>query len=122
MPPKKYISTSETLDAKSLIAKHKYLMVSKSIGTGSRYVFNIFRRYKIIDKLYIIQLDQFEDTKKAKELEDEFNEIMGGNWLPQLYFNHRRWGTENKFLLWEDIIESMLEDAGLFDDDDDYDE
>ncbi|KAI5965391.1 uncharacterized protein KGF55_001612 [Candida pseudojiufengensis] len=109
------ISSSETSDAKSLISKHKYLMISKSWCPDCHYIYNLFKKLNIFNKLYIIELDKFENQKQAQLLEDEFNSIIGKKWVPQLYFNGKYWGNESNFkeLVKDDKLDEELKKIGL---------
>ncbi|KAI5950230.1 hypothetical protein KGF54_005187 [Candida jiufengensis] len=109
------ISTSESEDATTLIKTHKYLMVSKSWCPDCHYIYNLFTKLNILEKLYIIELDKFTNTEKADKLESEFNSIVGKKWVPQLFFNGKYWGNEStcKELVKSDKLKEEFKKVGL---------
>lgn len=67
------------------------------------------------DKVHIIEFDKFEDQKEAIELEKAFTEIAGRKWVPTLFFNQERFGTEAdlKDLRKQGLLEERFREEGL---------
>jgi glutaredoxin 3 len=89
------MATEEYLSrAKDLISKHQFLMLSKSWCPDCHYVYKVWDEYNVGSKVHIIELDKFEDQDDAVKLEQAFTEISGRKWVPTLFFNGKRFGTE----------------------------
>lgn len=101
--------------AEQLIKDHKYLMVSKSWCPDCHYVYKIWDAYGIADKVYIIELDKFENQEEATRLEDEFTRIAGRKWVPTIFFNGKKLGTEADLKVWksEGSLESRFRAEGI---------
>lgn len=101
--------------AMKLINDHDYLMVSKSWCPDCHYVYKIWEKYGIQDKVHIIELDKYEDQEEALELEKGFTELSGRKWVPTLFFNQKKFGTEAdlKELSKEGLLGAKFKEEGL---------
>ncbi|RLV88877.1 Glutaredoxin-8 [Spathaspora sp. JA1] len=104
MASKKYLDR-----AHELINTHPYLMLSKSWCPDCHYTYKIWDRYKVTNKIHIIELDKFADQNEAVELEKAFTEISGRKWVPTIFFNGKKLGTEVDLKKWDS--EDKLEDV-----------
>ncbi|KAI5959111.1 hypothetical protein KGF57_002207 [Candida theae] len=80
--------------AESLISEHPYLMLSKSWCPDCHYVYRLFQKLGIYDKLHIIELDNIANQDDAAALENAFTGIVGKKWVPSLFFKGKYWGNE----------------------------
>lgn len=106
------MATSEYLaKANQLIAQHKVLMLSKSWCPDCHYMYKVWSDYGVKDKIHILELDKFTDQKEAVQLEAAFTEISGRKWVPTIFSNGKRLGTEEDFKRWtsEGEVEKILE-------------
>lgn len=101
--------------AQDLINTHPYLMLSKSWCPDCHYTYRIWDRFHVADKVHIIELDKFPDQKEATELEKAFTEIAGRKWVPTMFFNGKRFGTEADLKRWdsEDKLEEIFKQEKL---------
>ncbi|QPG76973.1 hypothetical protein FOA43_004367 [Brettanomyces nanus] len=97
-----------------LIKKSKFFMISKSWCPDCNYTKAIFKKYNVLDKVTILELDKM-DPKKADELEKQFTAIAGRKWVPTIFFDGKVFGTEGtlKNLESTDATEKAFKDAGL---------
>lgn len=79
--------------AQELIKAHKFLMLSKSWCPDCHYAINVFNKYNILDKIYLVELDKM-NAKEALVLEKEFTAISGRKWVPSIFVNGKFWGNE----------------------------
>lgn len=68
-------------------------MLSKSWCPDCHYAINIFKKYNVLNKVKIVELDKMPSSAAFK-LEKEFTEISGRKWVPSLFFNGKFWGNE----------------------------
>ncbi|CUM64568.1 uncharacterized protein PRCAT00002175001 [Priceomyces carsonii] len=110
------VSAAFRKKAENYISLNPYLMISKSWCPDCHYAYRIWERYNARDKVYIIELDKFEDVEEAKQLEEAFAEIAGRKWVPTIFFNGKVFGTEEdlKRLENEGKLTQVLKDANLF--------
>lgn len=101
--------------ASQLMASHKFLMISKSWCPDCHYVYKIWDKFDVASKVFIIELDKFENEMAARKLENEFTELSGRKWVPTLFFNGELLGTEADLKKWEqeNSLEEHFEKAGL---------
>ncbi|VEU19391.1 DEKNAAC100896 [Brettanomyces naardenensis] len=97
-----------------LIKEHRFLMSSKSWCPDCKYAKAIFDKYKVLDKVYTIELDKI-DPREADVLEKQFTAISGRKWVPTIFFDGKVFGTEQtlKQLESRDSTEKAFKDAGL---------
>ncbi|KAK6202863.1 thioredoxin-like protein [Scheffersomyces amazonensis] len=110
------MSSTEYLDkAKALIKEHPYLMLSKSWCPDCHYTYKIWDEYNVKDKVHVIEFDKFPDQEEAKNLEKAFIEISGLNWVPTIFFNGKRLGTEADLKEWkkEGKLDQVFKDEKL---------
>lgn len=110
MAAQKYLDT-----ANKLIQQYPYLMLSKSWCPDCHYTYRIWDEYKVKDKVHIIELDKYENQSEAQELEKAFTQIAGRKWVPTIFFNGKRLGTEEDLKKWrsEDKLDQIFKDAKL---------
>lgn len=101
--------------AMNLIKDHRFLMISKSWCPDCHYVYKIWDKCGVKDKVHIIEFDKFENQNEALELEKAFTEISGRKWVPTLFFNQKRFGTEAdlKDLVKQGLLEKKFKQEGL---------
>lgn len=101
--------------AQALINEHPYLMLSKSWCPDCHYTYRVWDEYKVRDKVHIIELDKFADQKEAAELEKAFTQIAGRKWVPTIFFNGKRLGTEEDLKRWkaEDKLDEIFKQEKL---------
>ena len=75
-------------------------MLSKSWCPDCHYTYEIWNQYNVKEKIYIIELDKFEDQNEAEELEKAFTEIAGRKWVPTIFFHGKILGTEEDLKRW----------------------
>ncbi|ODV83777.1 hypothetical protein CANARDRAFT_29761 [[Candida] arabinofermentans NRRL YB-2248] len=100
--------------AQKLINENKYLMLSKSWCPDCHYAIAIFKKYKVADKIKLIELDKMA-PQEALALEKEFTAISGRKWVPTIFFNGENFGTEGTLKQLEslDSTEQAFKKAGL---------
>ncbi|CDK24763.1 unnamed protein product [Kuraishia capsulata CBS 1993] len=79
--------------AHSLISQHQFLMLSKSWCPDCHYAIAIFKKYGVLDKVHILELDKLEESE-ASQLEKAFTQISGRKWVPTIFANGEKFGTE----------------------------
>lgn len=96
------------------ISSNKYFMISKSWCPDCHYAEAIWKKYGVSDKVTILELDKI-DPKEAEALEKAFTEISGRKWVPTIWFNGERFGTEQDLKKLEslDQTEEEFKKAGL---------
>jgi len=101
--------------AQAFIDKNRFFMISKSWCPDCVYTENIWKKYGVSSKVEILELDKMPDQKDAAELEKAFTEIAGRKWVPTIWFNGSRFGTEQdlKRLESQDATEKEFKSAGL---------
>lgn len=101
--------------AQELVNNHPYLMLSKSWCPDCHYTYEIWNQYNVKEKIYIIELDKFEDQNEAEELEKAFTEIAGRKWVPTIFFNGKFLGTEEDLKRWtkEGKLSEIFKDSHL---------
>ncbi len=109
------VSANDLKKAQAFIDSNKYFMISKSWCPDCVYAENIWKKYGVSSKVEILELDKLADQKEALELEKAFTEIAGRKWVPTIWFNGSRFGTEQdlKRLESEDATEKEFKNAGL---------
>lgn len=100
--------------AADLVKQHRFLMLSKSWCSDCHYAINIFKKYNVLDKIYLLELDKM-NTVESLKLEKEFTAISGRKWVPSLFFNNKFWGNETflKKLESLDQTEAEFKKVGL---------
>ncbi|GME99296.1 hypothetical protein B5S28_g3763 [[Candida] boidinii] len=100
--------------AEELVSKNKYLMLSKSWCPDCHYAIAVFKKYGVLNKVELVELDKM-DPKAAFELEKEFTAISGRKWVPTIFFNGKKFGTEQDLAKLEslDSTEKAFKEAGL---------
>lgn len=87
--------STEYLDrAQKLIKENQFLVLSKTWCPDCHYVHNLFAQLGVTSKVHVIELDKLEDQEDAGKLEAAFTEIAGRKWVPTIFFNGKRFGTE----------------------------
>jgi glutaredoxin 3 len=96
------------------ITKNRFFMISKSWCPDCHYAEAIWKKYGVSDKVEILELDKM-DPKEANELEKSFTAIAGRKWVPTIWFNGERFGTEQTLKELEslDKTEEEFKKAGL---------
>lgn len=110
------MASAEYLDkANQLIGQHPYLMLSKSWCPDCHYTYKVWEDYGVKDKVHVIELDKFEDQQEAAKLEAAFTEIAGRKWVPTIFFNGQRLGTEEDLKKWkqEGKLDAIFKEAKL---------
>lgn len=102
-------------EAKDLIRKHPYLMLSKSWCPDCHYAYSIWDRYGVSNTIHVIEFDKMSDQERAQKLEDAFFSLAPRRWVPTIFFNGSVWGTEQnlKDLDHEGKLEEALKKEGL---------
>lgn len=100
--------------AQAYIDKNKFFMISKSWCPDCHYAEAIFKKYGVLSKVEILELDKI-DPKQAAELEKAFTAIAGRKWVPTIWFNGETFGTEQTLKQFEslDKTEEEFKKAGL---------
>lgn len=100
--------------AADLIKQHRFLMLSKSWCPDCHYAINVFKKYNVLDKVYLVELDKM-NQQESLSLEKEFTAISGRKWVPSLFFNNKFWGNEGTLKKLEslDQTEAEFKKAGL---------
>lgn len=114
------MASQQNIDAaQRLINEHRFLMLSKSWCPDCHYTYKIWDKYQVADKVYLIELDKFEDQNEASELEKGFTHISGRKWVPSIFFNGEFLGTEQDLKNWdnEGSLEVIFKEEGLLNDD-----
>lgn len=88
--------------ASDLIKTHPYLMLSKSWCPDCQYALQVWEKYGVSDKVHVIELDKLKDQKESQKLEEAFNQIYGRKWVPIIFFNGSKFGTEEDLKSWEE--------------------
>lgn len=96
------------VNATDLIKQHKFLMLSKSWCPDCHYAINIFKKYNVLDKVYLVELDKLSNNEAIK-LESEFTAISGRKWVPSLFFNGKFWGNESTLKKFESLDQTKEE-------------
>lgn len=101
--------------ASEIIKTHPYIMLSKTWCPDCQYALKVWDRYGVTDKVHVIQLDKFEDQKESQKLEEAFNQIYGRKWVPIIFFNGEKFGTEEDLQRWESdgTLKQVFESAKL---------
>lgn len=101
--------------AKQLINEHRFLMISKSWCPDCHYVYKVWDSFDVRHKVHIIELDKMDDQDEATNLESAFTKISGRKWVPTIFSNGRKLGTEADLKAWkaEGTLESKLKDEGI---------
>lgn len=101
--------------ASQIIASHQFLMISKSWCPDCHYVYKIWEKFNVASKIFIIELDKFENEKVASRLENEFTAISGRRWVPTMFFNGKLLGTDADLKKWEqgNSLREHFQKAGL---------
>lgn len=109
------MSAASIKRATQLIEENQFLMLSKSWCPDCHYTYSIWKKYGVFDKIKIIELDKFENQKEALDLELAFTKISGRKWVPTIFFNKQRFGTEEDLKKLEslDQTEQVFRKAGL---------
>ncbi|ODQ82967.1 hypothetical protein BABINDRAFT_5851 [Babjeviella inositovora NRRL Y-12698] len=110
------MASQESLNkVKTLIADNPFLMLSKSWCPDCHYTYKIWDEFGVRDKVHIIELDKFADQTEAAELEKAFTEVSGRKWVPTIWFNGERFGTEQDLKQLEKTgeLESAFKSAKL---------
>lgn len=94
--------------AVDLIKQHRFLMLSKSWCPDCHYAINVFNKYSVLDKIYLVELDKMP-SNEALKLEKEFTEISGRKWVPSLFFNNEFWGNEGTLKEYESLDQTRAE-------------
>ncbi|KAK6464620.1 thioredoxin-like protein [Scheffersomyces coipomensis] len=110
MASKAYLERAQTI-----INENPYLMLSKSWCPDCHYTYKVWDEYKVRDKVHIIELDKLADQEDAVKLEQAFTEIAGRKWVPTIFFNGKRLGTEADLKVWkkEGKLDQIFKDAKL---------
>ncbi|KAG7700021.1 hypothetical protein KL930_000708 [Ogataea haglerorum] len=98
--------------AQDLVKQHRFLMLSKSWCPDCHYAIAVFKKYKVLDKITLVELDKMP-PKEAAELEKQFTALSGRKWVPTIFFNGAVFGTEQtlKELESRDLLPSAFEKA-----------
>lgn len=109
------MSQESQANARALINDNRYLMISKSWCPDCHYVYKVWDQFGVRDKVHIIELDKFEDQDEAVDLENAFTEISGRKWVPTIFFNGKKLGTEADLKAWQadGTLESRFKDEGI---------
>lgn len=109
------MATEAKTKALNLIKNHQFLMISKSWCPDCHYVYRIWEKFGVQNKVHIIEFDKFENQEEALQLEKAFTEIAGRKWVPTLFFNQKRFGTEAelKVLAKQGALEEKFREEGL---------
>ncbi|KAK6457750.1 thioredoxin-like protein [Scheffersomyces xylosifermentans] len=101
--------------AQELIKANPYLQLSKSWCPDCHYTYRVWDKYNVRDKVHIIELDKFADQDEATKLEAAFTEISGRKWVPTIFFNGKRLGTEEDLKKWkaDGSLDKIFRDAKL---------
>jgi glutaredoxin 3 len=96
------------------IMNNRFFMISKSWCPDCHYAEAIWKKYGVSDKVEILELDKM-DPKEANELEKAFTAIAGRKWVPTIWFDGERFGTEQTLKELEslDKTEEEFKKAGL---------
>lgn len=108
-------STNALKRAQAYIDSNKFFMISKSWCPDCHYAEAIWKKYGVTSKVEILELDKLPDQKDAVELEKAFTQIAGRKWVPTIWFNGERFGTEQdlKRLESQDATEEAFKSAKL---------
>lgn len=92
-------------------------MLSKSWCPDCHYVYKVWNTYGVKSKVYILELDKMDDQTEAQKLEEAFTEISGRKWVPTIFFNGKKFGTEQdlKALDKDGKLEDQFKAVGLLD-------
>ncbi|KAG7750945.1 hypothetical protein KL911_003391 [Ogataea haglerorum] len=98
--------------AQDLVKQHRFLMLSKSWCPDCHYAIAVLKKYKVLDKITLVELDKMP-PKEAAELEKQFTALSGRKWVPTIFFNGAVFGTEQtlKELESRDLLPSAFEKA-----------
>lgn len=100
--------------AKELISTNRFLMISKSWCPDCHYVYQVWDSFGVRDKVHIIELDKME-ANEAAQLEEAFTAITGRKWVPTIFFNGKKLGTESELKLWKEngTLENVFREQGI---------
>lgn len=88
------MSTKYLSKAQDLIKEHQFLVLSKSWCPDCHYVHDLFAQLGVTSKVHVIELDKLDDQDEAGKLEAAFTEVSGRKWVPTIFLNGKRFGTE----------------------------
>ncbi|CCH43966.1 Glutaredoxin-C6 [Wickerhamomyces ciferrii] len=108
-------SPSNLKKAQQYIDSNKFFMISKSWCPDCHYTYKIWNKYGVSSKVEVLELDKLQDQKAAIELEKAFTEISGRKWVPTIWFNGKKFGTEQDLKRFEseDKTEQIFKNEGL---------
>lgn len=113
--PGDYTVEEAITQAQALLDAHPHFVLLMLWCRDCQYARDVFRRYGVLDKIYVFELDRIEDQAKAAPLAEGFATISGDNWVPTIWFNRELFGTEVQLreLEEEGRLEEEFRELGL---------
>ncbi|KAH3666423.1 hypothetical protein WICMUC_005691 [Wickerhamomyces mucosus] len=101
--------------AQAYIDNNQYFAISKSWCPDCHYLVAILKKYGVLNKFEILELDKLKDQKEAFELEKAFTQLSGRKWVPTIWANGKYFGTEQDLKKYEslDQTEEIFKKNGL---------
>ncbi|KAG7192775.1 uncharacterized protein KQ657_001558 [Scheffersomyces spartinae] len=87
--------------AQKYIDENPYFMLSKSWCPDCHYTYKVWEQYGVVSKVKVLELDKLSDQKEAAQLEAAFTQLAGLKWVPTIWFNGKRLGTEADLKRWD---------------------
>lgn len=109
------MSTKYIEKAEKLIKQHKYLMTTLSYCPDVRTANAVWSKYGVLDKIQTVEFDTMKDRTEAIQLRKAFGQIAGRDWVPTIFFNGKRLGTEEDLVKWDQDgeLKTILKREGL---------
>lgn len=93
------------VSASEIVKAHRFVLLAKSWCPDVKYTSNVFKKYNVYDKFYVIELDKMP-ANEALKLEGEFTQLSGRKWVPSIFIDGKYWGNEATLYKLESLDET----------------
>lgn len=80
--------------AQSILRAHRFVQLTAGWCPDCVYANSIWKKYGVLDKVYLFDISKLPTREEGNAYRDAFHEISGIRWLPTIFVNGTKWGTE----------------------------